>query len=42
MEEGFSMTVLIGGVAAAVAIWPDSSAAVRSRALAGRDLTPVW
>ena len=36
MGEGFSVTVLIGGAAAAVAIWPDSSAAVRSRALAGR------
>ncbi|WP_239659394.1 type II secretion system F family protein [Corynebacterium vitaeruminis] len=30
------MTVLIGGAAAAVAIWQDSSAAARSRALAGR------
>ena len=28
--------ILVGGVAAAVAIWPDSSAAARSRALAGR------
>lgn len=36
MGEGFSVAMLIGGVAAVVAIWPDSSAAVRSRALAGR------
>lgn len=36
MGEGFSVAMLIGGAAAAVAIWPDSSAAARSRALAGR------
>lgn len=36
MGEGFSVTILVSGVAAAVAIWPDNSATARSRALAGR------